>query len=91
MATGQRGAVVADAEPGYRVLAGRAAGAGLTGLLPDGVSTVEGQLARLYAQYRRQPDDLAKNLYLASLRDRNEVLLGSSQDTAETGNRMILM
>lgn len=45
----------------------------------------------MYAQYRRQPDDLAKNLYLASLRDRNEVLLGSSQDTAETGNRMILM
>ena len=28
----------------------------------------------MYAQYRRQPDDLAKNLYLASLRDRNEVL-----------------
>ena len=47
---------------------------GLTGLLPEGVSTIEGQLARVYAQYRRQPDDLAKNLYLASLRDRNEVL-----------------
>jgi malic enzyme len=47
---------------------------GLTGLLPDGVSTIEGQLARVYARYRRQPDDLAKNLYLASLRDRNEVL-----------------
>jgi malate dehydrogenase (oxaloacetate-decarboxylating) len=47
---------------------------GLTGLLPDAVSTIEGQLARVYAQYRRQPDDLAKNLYLASLRDRNEVL-----------------
>jgi malate dehydrogenase (oxaloacetate-decarboxylating) len=47
---------------------------GLTGLLPDAVSTIEGQLVRVYAQYRRQPDDLAKNLYLASLRDRNEVL-----------------
>jgi malate dehydrogenase (oxaloacetate-decarboxylating) len=47
---------------------------GLTGLLPAGVSTIEGQLARVYAQYRRQPGDLAKNLYLASLRDRNEVL-----------------
>ena len=47
---------------------------GLTGLLPDAVSTIEGQLARVYAQYRRQPDDLAKNLYLANLRDRNEVL-----------------
>ena len=32
---------------------------GLTGLLPDGVSTIEGQLRRVYAQYLRQPDDLA--------------------------------
>jgi len=47
---------------------------GLTGLLPESVSTIEGQLRRVYAQYRRQPDDLAKNLYLGNLRDRNEVL-----------------
>jgi malate dehydrogenase (oxaloacetate-decarboxylating) len=47
---------------------------GLTGLLPDAVSTIGGQLARVYGQYLRQPDDLAKNLYLAILRDRNEVL-----------------
>ncbi len=47
---------------------------GLTGLLPDAVSTMEGQLARAYGQYLRQPDDLSKNLYLANLRDRNEVL-----------------
>ena len=47
---------------------------GLTGLLPDGISTIEGQLARVYGQYLRQPGDLAKNLYLANLRDRNEVL-----------------
>jgi len=47
---------------------------GLTGLLPEGVSTIEGQLRRVYAQYLRQPDDLAKNLHLASTRDRNEVL-----------------
>ena len=47
---------------------------GLQGLLPSGVSTLEGQLRRVYAQYRRQPDDLAKNVYLANLRDRNEVL-----------------
>src|SRR5229473_3107452 len=39
---------------------------GLTGLLPDGVSTIEGQLRRVYAQYLRQPDDLAKNLYLGN-------------------------
>jgi malate dehydrogenase (oxaloacetate-decarboxylating) len=47
---------------------------GLTGLLPSGVSTMEGQLRRVYGQYRRQPDDLAKNVYLSNLRDRNEVL-----------------
>src|SRR5215203_6561577 len=47
---------------------------GLHGLLPSGVSTLEGQLRRVYAQYRRQSDDLAKNVYLANLRDRNEVL-----------------
>ena len=33
----------------------------LTGLLPEGVSTIEGQLRRVDAQYQRQPDDLAKN------------------------------
>jgi malate dehydrogenase (oxaloacetate-decarboxylating) len=47
---------------------------GLTGLLPTGVSTMEGQLRRVYAQYLRQPDDLSKNVYLGNLRDRNEVL-----------------
>jgi malate dehydrogenase (oxaloacetate-decarboxylating) len=47
---------------------------GLTGLLPDGVSTIEGQLRRVYAQYLRQPDDLAKNILLGHVRDRNEVL-----------------
>jgi len=47
---------------------------GLTGLLPDGVSTIETQLHRVYAQYLHQPDDLAKNLFLGSVRDRNEVL-----------------
>jgi len=47
---------------------------GLTGLLPDGVSTIEGQLRRVYAQYQAQPDDLAKNILLGHVRDRNEVL-----------------
>jgi malate dehydrogenase (oxaloacetate-decarboxylating) len=47
---------------------------GLTGLLPDGVSTIEGQLERVYAQYLRQPDDLAKNIFLGNVRDRNEIL-----------------
>ncbi len=59
---------------GTAFTAGEREALGLTGLLPEGVSTMEGQLARVYGQYRRQPDDLAKNLYLANLRDRNEVL-----------------
>jgi malate dehydrogenase (oxaloacetate-decarboxylating) len=47
---------------------------GLQGLLPSGVSTLEAQLRRVYAQYLRQPDDLAKNVFSANIRDRNEVL-----------------
>jgi malate dehydrogenase (oxaloacetate-decarboxylating) len=47
---------------------------GLQGLLPSGLSTMERQLRRVYAQYLRQPDDLAKNVFLANIRDRNEVL-----------------
>ena len=47
---------------------------GLVGLLPHGVSSIDAQLRRVYAQYLRQQDDLAKNVYLAHLRDRNEVL-----------------
>jgi malate dehydrogenase (oxaloacetate-decarboxylating) len=47
---------------------------GLVGLLPHGVSTIEGQVRRTHAQYLRQPDELARNVYLANLRDRNEIL-----------------
>ena len=47
---------------------------GLTGLLPSGVSTMEAQLRRTYALFGRPADDLGKNVYLANLRDRNEVL-----------------
>ena len=47
---------------------------GLTGLLPTGVTTLDGQLRRAYAQYRAQANDLRKWVYLANLRDRNEVL-----------------
>jgi len=47
---------------------------GLTGLLPTGVSTLDGQLRRTYAQYCGQRTPLNKWVYLANLRDRNEVL-----------------
>ena len=46
----------------------------LVGLLPPQVLTQDQQAARAYAQYRAQPNDLAKNVYLTALHDRNEVL-----------------
>jgi len=47
---------------------------GLTGLLPAGVTTLEVQARRTYAQFSAQARDLGKWVYLANLRDRNEVL-----------------
>jgi malate dehydrogenase (oxaloacetate-decarboxylating) len=47
---------------------------GLEGLLPAGVSSLEEQAQRSYEQYRAQPDDLARNTFLAAPHDRNEVL-----------------
>src|SRR5712672_619568 len=47
---------------------------GLTGRLPSAVLTVEQQARRVYEQLRRQPTDLADNVYLEQLHDRNEVL-----------------
>src|SRR5215469_244854 len=47
---------------------------GLTGRLPAAVLTLEEQARRVYEQLRRQPSDLAKNVYLEQLHDRNEVL-----------------
>ena len=46
----------------------------LEGLLPEGVTTLDGQLRRAYQQYQTQSGDLRKWVYLANLRDRNEVL-----------------
>ncbi|HET9781092.1 MAG TPA: NAD-dependent malic enzyme, partial [Candidatus Dormibacteraeota bacterium] len=47
---------------------------GLTGLLPPAVKTLEQQAKRAYRQFAEQSDDLARNTYLTSLHDRNEVL-----------------
>jgi malate dehydrogenase (oxaloacetate-decarboxylating) len=47
---------------------------GLVGLLPHAVTTIDRQARRVYAQYLRQSDDLAKHVYLAHLRERNEIL-----------------
>jgi malate dehydrogenase (oxaloacetate-decarboxylating) len=47
---------------------------GLTGRLPSGVLTLDEQASRAYEQMRQQPSDLAKNVYLEQLHDRNETL-----------------
>ncbi|MEU6097098.1 NAD-dependent malic enzyme [Streptomyces sp. NPDC047079] len=47
---------------------------GLVGLIPPQVLTQDQQAARAYEQYRAQPTDLAKNVYLTALHDRNEGL-----------------
>jgi malate dehydrogenase (oxaloacetate-decarboxylating) len=47
---------------------------GLTGRLPSAVLTLDQQAQRAYQQMLRQVDDLAKNVYMEQLHDRNEVL-----------------
>jgi len=47
---------------------------GLTGRLPSGVLTLEEQAQRAYRQLQDQGSDLAKNVYLEQLHDRDETL-----------------
>lgn len=47
---------------------------GLEGLLPSAVLSLDRQAERAYVQLLAQPNDLAKNVYLEALHDRNEVL-----------------
>ncbi len=47
---------------------------GVTGLIPSGHVTLDQQVSRVYAQYQRQTTDLARNVLLNEVHDRNEVL-----------------
>jgi malate dehydrogenase (oxaloacetate-decarboxylating) len=47
---------------------------GLVGLIPPRVLTLDQQASRAYQQYQEQPTDLARNVFLTALHDRNEVL-----------------
>ena len=47
---------------------------GLVGRLPSAVQTLDQQAQRAYLQLHRQGSDLAKNVYMEQLHDRNEVL-----------------
>ncbi|MET8767079.1 NAD-dependent malic enzyme [Streptomyces sp. NPDC004658] len=46
----------------------------LVGLVPPRVLTQDEQAERAYGQFRDQPGDLARSVYLTALHDRNEVL-----------------
>ena len=47
---------------------------GLHGLLPPHIETLDEQVVRAYAAYRRKDDDLERHIYLRALQDTNEVL-----------------
>jgi len=47
---------------------------GITGLIPPARATLHEQSDRILAQYSRQPTNLAKNVLLTEVHDRNEVL-----------------
>ena len=53
---------------------GERAELGLIGLIPAAHFTLDDQVARVHAQYLAQPDDLARNVTLTALHDRNQVL-----------------
>ena len=46
----------------------------LTGLLPTHVSSLDVQVKRAYQQYSSRHDDLAKNTFMTSMADQNQVL-----------------
>lgn len=43
-------------------------------MLPQSVQTLEQQAKRAYEQYSNQKDDLAKNTFMTSMKEQNEVL-----------------
>lgn len=46
----------------------------LTGLLPQNIQSLDQQVKRAYQQYSTRQDDLAKNTFMTSLAEQNQVL-----------------
>lgn len=46
----------------------------LTGLLPQSIQTLDEQVERAYRQYSTRRDDLAKNTFMTSMKEQNDVL-----------------
>lgn len=53
----------------------------LTGMLPQRVQTLEQQAHRAYEQFSSRPDNLAKNTFLTSMKEQNQVLYYKVRDT----------
>ena len=47
---------------------------GLHGLLPPNTQTLDEQVRRAYDQYNSRPNALAKNTFMTSMKEQNEVL-----------------
>ncbi len=59
----------------------------LTGLLPPSIQTLEQQVQRAYEQYSDRADDLAKNTFLTSVKEQNEVLFFKVRHGGDTGDK----
>jgi len=46
----------------------------LNGLLPTNIQSLDAQVRRAYAQYSSRNDELAKNTFMTSMKEQNEIL-----------------
>jgi hypothetical protein len=58
----------------------------LHGLLPTNVQSLDEQVQRAYAQYSSRPNDLAKNTFMTSLKEQNEVLYYKVDHSPSSGS-----
>jgi malate dehydrogenase (oxaloacetate-decarboxylating) len=62
----------------------------LHGLLPTNIQTLDEQIKRAYAQYSSRPSDLAKNTFMTSLKEQNEVLYYRVRDSEDRPSKVFL-
>ncbi len=59
---------------------------GLSGLLPPRIQSLDQQLRRAYEQFSSRHDDLAKNTFLTSMKEQNQVLYFKVRRTMRLGS-----
>lgn len=62
----------------------------LNGLLPTNVQTFDEQVKRAYQQYCNRGDDLAKNTFMTSMKEQNEVLYYRVREISRTQEREMM-